>query len=146
MHFEIMRGGRGCGGCGGVLSRERGVFGSAANLRGTVERTPGRQPRGVGGGGGGTGCPRPGPLLSPSPCRWLRGSEGSAGSQRVTGVFRGRGKHACAAASPAAVGLRRGNTRSGSRTQVKRRQQFRGRMTQESSALLICYRALREVH
>lgn len=107
---------------------------------------PGQAAAGRGGGGGGTGCPRPGPLLSPSPCRWLRGSEGSAGSQRVTGVFRGRGKHACAAASPAAVGLRRGNTRSGSRTQVKRRQQFRGRMTQESSALLICYRALREVH
>lgn len=61
MHFEIMRGGRGCGGCGGVLSRERGVFGSAANLRGTVERTPGRQPRGVGGGGAAQAAPVPVP-------------------------------------------------------------------------------------
>lgn len=67
--------------CGGV-SRERGGFGSASNLRGPVEHRL-----------------RPPPPRSPP--------------LHITSQV-AAGKHACAAASPAAVGLRRGNPRSGS--------------------------------
>lgn len=94
----------------GVGSRERRAFASAAKLRGPVERAAGRRPRG--GAGGARHRLPPAPLRSPSPCRCRRGREGSAGSRRVSGAFRGTGKHACAAAAPEAAGLWRGNTRS----------------------------------
>lgn len=75
----------------------------------------------------------------PPPGRWLWSSQGSAGSQRISGTVRETTKHACAAAFSAAVVAH-------AHTQVKGRQQYRGRMTQEISALLIYYSALREVH